>query len=1088
MSVIINKDEMRDIAKQSGQDIGENASFFYSYIDNNHKISGESDIYKGILSDTENSVGNLFLLNSNTTAKSNLIDTDLFTDTTSNLLTFRERQFEILFEELIEEFDEVIDIDIQELLRDLDLELFYKIEITETINKNEFNELLEQSDIFLKPNDLDNLFKSFDTDENDDIDYNELLIFIEYIKTLKKKREKEKGNSFKNNYRVTDIVNIDTRFRNNYYGTLSTDFTYVLPETQSDVKKISIGSIEMPMTQYNVSSKLKNNSMLIISDSNNITINKDISSSWEFKSPIGCLSGDFLHGGFIFDDVKTSVSYDTSTVTIPGTIEASGSLYNNKWWDGSAVQTTNTWDSSITPIEFIEFNTKEHDDDKTEFVASPSYTSNKLNYYSDLNHLDSEGQPAFLPGLGNINKNDFKNYYLNTRLIPFSYHLKNTSHTVDIENFSYIPNKNLLIADTYNALYLRPGDPAKPNLSITDEERFIDKNNSNPKKEGINYFPNTILNGVNFNYPRDSSGNIIWGWSGQTFDQLSKAQVTTTLNSDQIPIPISSKTVLNKRFYNPAFEYWLDPGSLHILKNYYTNTPFTGGDFTSDMSNSFIQKRFNSNNDVSFAYNEVTETSYTNISVSRYNKTTTIHTVEVTNYNSLVHDILVEATPRITELSQNDISKSFINAIDGLFNDSSGGGDGMREEVLEYPDASGSIPLHHKYKPLTKYTLYDNFSWDEHNYDISLQKNNIIKLEDNDGDNDGDSVVETKHRINNYFPHGSANRTDICWNNINYVHGESIDYPFDSSNNIETYKTTKIIEDLHVKSYQYKDLQTGEVLIVPTSFDPIKFAWLVTLPDGNYDETWKTSKNISSVEKLVNNSISIGIPGAIDINGKFAAIIEPKWYNWLNNYNNNNNIANFNGRLFDRAPDKLSKVFSTNVIDIRDILFSIDRITGKSIFASKTNIVNLDNTDYNLNSTIIKVDTFTQRIGHTSLRTFEPVDSELIKNRSLLEYQNLPLSKPSGKITPEIALLLSKAKQPKIIKDLNYKNKKIISSVRFNIDEYGNLDLESNLQLKLGWVLGFRAAEYLLTDVNSNNILYDSNYNDGDGITVNGTY
>ena len=157
MPVIVNKDEMRDIAKQSGKDIGEKASFFYSYIDNNHKISGESDIYKGILSDTENSVGNLFLLNSNTTAKSNLIDTELFTDTTSNLLTFRERQFEILFEELIEEFEEIIDVDVAELLRDLDLDIFYKIEITETINKNEFNELLKQSKIFLKPNDLYNL-------------------------------------------------------------------------------------------------------------------------------------------------------------------------------------------------------------------------------------------------------------------------------------------------------------------------------------------------------------------------------------------------------------------------------------------------------------------------------------------------------------------------------------------------------------------------------------------------------------------------------------------------------------------------------------------------------------------------------------------------------------------------------------------------------------------------------------------------------------------------------------------------------------------------------------------------------------------
>ena len=356
--------------------------------------------------------------------------------------------------------------------------------------------------------------------------------------------------------------------------------------------------------------------MVIISDSNNITINKDISSSWEFKSPIGCLSGDFLHGGFIFNDDKSSVSYDTSTVTIPGTIEASGALYNNKWWDGSAVQTTNTWDSSITPIEFIEFNTKQPyhiPNDTSSNVNGPS-KRNKINYYSNINYRDFEGILAPLPGLGNINNNDFKNIYLSTRLIPFSYYLKNTSQTVNIQNIPDsidIPNKDLLIADTYNALYLRPGDPSKPNPSITDEERFIDIDDSKLRTEEINYFPNTVLSGVDFKYPLDSSGNIIWGWSAQTIDDSSKAQVTTTLNSDDTPI--SSKTVLEKRFYNPDFENYLDPSSLHILKNYYTNTPFTGGDFTSDMSNSFIQKRFASNNDVSFANNEVTETSYINI-------------------------------------------------------------------------------------------------------------------------------------------------------------------------------------------------------------------------------------------------------------------------------------------------------------------------------------------------------------------------------------------------------------------------------------------------------------------------------------------
>ena len=72
-------------------------------------------------------------------------------------------------------------------------------------------------------------------------------------------------------------------------------------------------------------------------------------------------------------------------------------------------------------------------------------------------------------------------------------------------------------------------------------------------------------------------------------------------------------------------------------------------------------------------------------------------------------------------------------------------------------------------------------------------------------------------------------------------------------------------------------------------------------------------------------------------------------------------------------------------------------------------------------------------------------------------------------ITPEIALLISRVKQPIIYKDLNLKNKKTIKSVRFNVDEYGNTDLETNIQLKLGWVLGFRGAEYILGDVDNTN-------------------
>jgi hypothetical protein len=41
-------------------------------------------------------------------------------------------------------------------------------------------------------------------------------------------------------------------------------------------------------------------------------------------------------------------------------------------------------------------------------------------------------------------------------------------------------------------------------------------------------------------------------------------------------------------------------------------------------------------------------------------------------------------------------------------------------------------------------------------------------------------------------------------------------------------------------------------------------------------------------------------------------------------------------------------------------------------------------------------------------------------------------------------------------------NAKRISRLRFNVDNDGNLDTNTNIQMRLGWALGFRAAEYVM--------------------------
>jgi hypothetical protein len=58
---------------------------------------------------------------------------------------------------------------------------------------------------------------------------------------------------------IKKILNIDTRFRDNYFGSLSTNFNLVLPITFNDVLQMQLNSIELPMTFYSVSKQNGNN-------------------------------------------------------------------------------------------------------------------------------------------------------------------------------------------------------------------------------------------------------------------------------------------------------------------------------------------------------------------------------------------------------------------------------------------------------------------------------------------------------------------------------------------------------------------------------------------------------------------------------------------------------------------------------------------------------------------------------------------------------------------------------------------------------------------------------------------------------------
>lgn len=63
---------------------------------------------------------------------------------------------------------------------------------------------------------------------------------------------------------IKKILNIDSRFRDNYYSTSSTNYNLALPTNFNDVLQIQLLSIEVPQTYYNISKQYGNNFFTVV--------------------------------------------------------------------------------------------------------------------------------------------------------------------------------------------------------------------------------------------------------------------------------------------------------------------------------------------------------------------------------------------------------------------------------------------------------------------------------------------------------------------------------------------------------------------------------------------------------------------------------------------------------------------------------------------------------------------------------------------------------------------------------------------------------------------------------------------------------
>lgn len=115
---------------------------------------------------------------------------------------------------------------------------------------------------------------------------------------------------------IEQSLNIDSRFRKNYYTTQSTKFSVSLPEPQKNVVKMSVDSIEFPLSYYAISAHNKNNTFIVIQYS---TPNDGLQgTAWRVTLPDGNYEPSWMRENMAMslEDAMTQALTDAESGTV----------------------------------------------------------------------------------------------------------------------------------------------------------------------------------------------------------------------------------------------------------------------------------------------------------------------------------------------------------------------------------------------------------------------------------------------------------------------------------------------------------------------------------------------------------------------------------------------------------------------------------------------------------------------------------------------------------------------------------------------------------------------------------------------------
>ena len=97
-------------------------------------------------------------------------------------------------------------------------------------------------------------------------------------------------------------LNIDTRFRDNYFASPSTDFHFSLPINFDNVLQMQLTSIELPTTYYNVSKQYGNNFFSVTANTSTSVVNIP-DGNYTYTGIVNVINNELLLLGYPFDKV-----------------------------------------------------------------------------------------------------------------------------------------------------------------------------------------------------------------------------------------------------------------------------------------------------------------------------------------------------------------------------------------------------------------------------------------------------------------------------------------------------------------------------------------------------------------------------------------------------------------------------------------------------------------------------------------------------------------------------------------------------------------------------------------------------------------